>query len=260
MNKNTFHHLVATFINVLYFGIVFLTALTISSLALTRRLNSYEASQTPLLLHIEKDEIEITNPLPGRIEKVLVSSGQHVKKGDLLIQLSDEVSRAKIESLEKVAKENVSARTEVTALKAQNDQYKIYAPRDGIVYKTHIVEGAYLVQNSLTLTMFSDSNVKLVASVSPAQYLELQKQKNLDIYSSRREQIFSVQLDGVSRVINTENKPSQYELNFHFINPDDASSFIQGENLNVLSRSHGEEALKPAALVAQFWNSLISGK
>src|SRR5258708_1331713 len=84
--------------------------------------------------------------------------------------------------------------------------------------------------------------------------------KNLDVYSSRHEQIFSVQLDGVSRVINLDHQESQYELNFHFINLDDAANFIQGENLDVVSKTHNDEALRPSMIVAAFWNSFLTGK
>jgi multidrug efflux pump subunit AcrA (membrane-fusion protein) len=259
--KKNFRQWLATSIDAIYFIVVFVVALSLSTLALTRRLNSYEASQSPLLLHIEKDEIVITNSVSGRVDKVLVSPGQHIKKGDLLVQLNDEITDAKLSTLDEIAKDNTSARTEAMLLRAQSPQFELRAPRDGVVYKVSVVEGSYLSGNTPVVTMFSDSNVKLLGTVSPEQYVDLQKEKKLDAFSSRREQIYSVKLEGVSRVLPpTQDSASKYELYFNFINPDDATAFIQGENLDVVAKSRDGDSLKPGYLIAKFWNSFIIGK
>lgn len=255
--QNTF---IAFILNSGYFLIIFLIALAISTLALARRLNSYQSSNTPFVLQIQKDEVELTNTVAGRVKEVFVKPGQHFKKGDLLIQLADEATEAKIETLERLARENVSARTELEVLKTLTPQYEVRAPQDGIVYKVHVVEDTYLQNNSNMITMFSDDDVKLIGLVSPEQYAEILKQKRLDVFSSRREQIFGVKLEAVSRVIPaTQHQASEYELYFQFVNPEDAASFIQGESVNVVAKTRDDQQFKPGNLIVTFWNSLIAG-
>jgi multidrug resistance efflux pump len=257
----TRQRITAFLMNLVYFMLVFGIALAISTLALARRLNSYQATNTPFVLQLRKEEVELVNTVSGQVNKIMIEPGQHVKKGDLLVQLTDDATEAKISTLEKLADENVSARTEAEVLKTLAPQYEIRAPRDGIIYKVYAVEDTYIQNNTPLLVMFSDENVKLVTEVSPDQYTELLKQKKLDVFSSRREQVFSVKLEAVSRVIPaTEHQPSKYELYFQFVNPEDAASFIQGENVDVVAKTRDEEALKPTNLITTFWNSLVMGK
>src|SRR5258708_37764070 len=122
-------------LNSFYFLAVFGVALAISTLALTRRLNSFESTQTPLLLRVDKEEIVMSNSVVGRVNKVYVKAGQHVKKGELLVSLADDASQAKINTLQQFAKDNLSARTDASALIAQETQFEVRAPRDAIVYK-----------------------------------------------------------------------------------------------------------------------------
>lgn len=244
-----------------YFLIVFAIALAISTLALARRLNSYQTNDTPFALQVHKEEVVLTNTVAGQIKTINVKTGEHVQKGDLLVQLTDQGTQAKIEALERIGTSNVSAQTEAEVLKTLAPQFEVRAPRDGIIYKVQVVEDMYVQNNSDLIVMFSDDNVRLIGEVSPEQYLDLLKQKKLDVFSSRREQIFGVRLEAVSRVIPaTQYQASVYELYFQFVNPEDAASFIQGESVDVVAKTREDVGFNPGNMVKTFWNSLVFGK
>ncbi len=245
-------------LNGLYFFIVFVFALAFSTLALVRKVNSYDSTRGPLILHVDKEDIDISNYAPGKVESINVKTGQHIEKGQLILQMSDDATEAKISTLEKVSKENVSARTEVLLLKAQSSQYDIRAPRDGIVYRIDAVEGSYLNPNSSIAKLFADGDIKLTAIVDTRQYTDIQKIKIFEVYSPRLEQTYSVIVEGIGRVIGPgiSNKSSLYEVHFKFVNPEDGISFIEGEDLEVIAKNND---LSPANMLKKFWNSFILG-
>ncbi len=249
------------FINATYFLVVFLAAFSLATLALARKINSYEFSRERLVFNVTKEEMEVSNPVSGRIEKIFVQNGQHVAKGELLIKMSDQELKAKIQSLEQVADSNLSARTEASLLKTQTPFLEIRAPSDGVIYKIQVGEGATLNQNSPLITMFADANVKLFGYVKAQQYDEIQKNKEVEVYSPRFEQSYGVVFEGVGRVISaTQYDVSKYEVEFHFRDPNEGPAFIQGEGLEVLKITKQIEVKRPAEVVAKFWNSFIIGR
>lgn len=259
MKKNT--SVFARLLNFLYFTVVVIAAFSVSSLALARQVNTYQATKQPILFTVDKEDIVIATAVSGRIEEVLVHSGQHVKKDDLLVKISDESLTAKLDTLESVADENLSARTEANLLKSQQTLYEIRAPRDGVVYKIHAGEGAYLNTNTEIATLFADSNVKITGLVYTDQYAKIQKSKNVDLYSPRFQQIYSVTLEGVGRVIPaTQYEGSRYELQFRFTDANEGAAFIEGEGLEVLNTVQADTAIRPAERLTQFWNMFIIGK
>lgn len=248
-------------VNAGYFIVVFAIALAVSTMALTRRVNSYISTHSPLLFTIQKQEIVITNATSGVLQKVYVVSGQHVKKGDLLAELSDQVSQQKLLALEKNSGQNVSAQTEAQVLKASISQSQIKAPHDGVVYQINALEGSYVNQASLLMTMFADDDVKIMGLVTNDGYDRLQRKKTFDVYSPRFGQTFTIVFEGAGKI--TEDKDTnemKYEVLFHFTDPTEGAAFIQGEGVEVVSESTSEDHFSPSGTVAKFWNSFIIGK
>lgn len=256
--SNKYNSLITTVINSMYFLVIFLVALAFATLSLARRLNSYDANHPDQTLIINKDSITLSNVVSGQIEKILVREGQSVKKGELLIMLQDTVSDAKIASLESVASENISARTEAQVLRAQEGYYEIRAPEDGVVYAIHTVEGTYLSTPTKLIDIFADKDVKLVGYFNPTQYTEILRQPKLDVYNNRLEQIFEINFTAVSQVIQ-EGDQSEYELLFSFNQPDDAVSFVQGEKVTIVAKSRDDQSSRPEEMIKRFWNSFILG-
>ena len=247
-------------LNIFYFTAVFLIALALSTQALARRVNTYESTKKPLLFSVEKERVILSNSVTGRVDTVAVVTGQHVRKGDLLVQLADDSIEGRIQSLESVAEENLSAKTELALLRAKLSDYQILAPRDGVIYQIQAAEGSYLTMNSPVLILFADSNVKITGTVNQEQYAEIQTSKDMDVYSPRFEQIYKISFEGVGRVQSSIGSEERYEVKFHFSDPNEGAAFIDGEGLEVMSKNNGdEEAVRPSVRVKNLWNTLILG-
>jgi multidrug resistance efflux pump len=249
------------FWNTVYFMLVFVAALTVATQALARRVNTYESTKKPLFFSVDKEDIVLSNSVTGRVQEVFVATGQHVSKGDLLVSLKDDTLTQRMSSLESVAEDNLSARTELDLLRAKSQEYEIRAPRDGVVYQIHAAEGSYLNSSSPVITLFADGNVKVAGVLTQDQYAEIQKNKDLDVYSPRFEQIYQITFEGVGRVRPaTRYEESQYEVQFRFADSEEGAAFIEGESLEVVSKSKGDdEAVRPSIRVANFWNKFIIG-
>lgn len=250
------------FLNTAYFVGVLLIALAISTQALARRVNTYEATRKPLFFSVEKEQVEVTNSVTGRVDYVAVTTGQHVSKGDLLVRLVDDSLSQRIASLESFAETNLSAKTELEVLKARLSEYEIRAARDGVIYSIDAVEGSYLNSNSSILTLFADSNVKVVGILDQSQYAEIQNNRQLDVYSPRFEQVYNISFEGVGRVVDPKegSNSANYEVKFKFTDPNEGPAFIDGERLEVISGNGDEEVMHPSMKITKMWNTLILGK
>lgn len=247
-------------LNGLYFTFIFVVALVVSTQALARRVNTYEATKKPLFFSVEKERVILSNSVTGRVDLVAVVTGQHVRKGDLLVQISDDSMEGRMRSLKELADENLSAKTELTLLESKLPDYRILAPRDGIVYQIQVAEGSYLNMNSPVLILFADSNVKIVGAVNQSQYAEIQTNKDMDVYSPRFEQVYRISFEGVGRVQSSNGSEERYEIKFHFSDPNEGAAFIDGEGLEVIAKNSGdEEAVRPSTRVKNLWNKLILG-
>lgn len=259
--KINLNSLISNFINFIYLVVIFLVALSISLIALARKINVFENEDKGLIFKVERETISLTSATEGEIAEVFVKEGQMVKKGDLLMKMIDETNAAKIASLESVADENISAKTEAMVLRAKSAQYEVRAYDDGVIYKIHSVAGSYVPVNTLLLTLFSNKNIRLITNVSPDTYKQLQKQSKLNVYSDRHEQVFTINFQGLSRIIPAaDEKNVQYELYYTFDNIDDAMSFIQGENLVVTSQSVGNDSMRLGQIIQRFINGLLGVK
>ncbi|MCA9365198.1 MAG: HlyD family efflux transporter periplasmic adaptor subunit [Candidatus Moranbacteria bacterium] len=246
-------------LNGIYFLVVFSVAFVIATQALSRRVNSYEATQTPLFFSVEKERVVLSNSVTGRVDSIEVLTGQHVREGDLLVRLVDDSLAERVETLESLSEENLSARTELALLKAKESSYEIRAPRDGVVYEVQAAEGSYLSTNSPVVILFADDNVKIFGTVNRAQYADIQSDKDVDVYNSRFEQVYKISFEGVGRVQSSTGLEERYEINFRFSDSNDGAAFIDGEGLEVISKNTDGEATRPSERVRDLWNKLILG-
>lgn len=259
--KDVFGKLKLLLINMTYVIVMFAAAFLISTLALTRRINSYESSLQPISLNVQKEEISITNSVSGRVESIKVVNGQHVRKNDVLVLLYDDASSARLKALKSVEGENISAKAEAKVIQAKESQYVIRAPRDGVIYKILVNEGSYAREESELLTLFADDNVKLVGYMNVTQYSQLDKNRELSVFSQRFEEEYGVVLEGAGRVISaTQSESAKYELQFAFMDQTEGAAFIQGEALSVIVGSENTTYLSPARKIARIWNSFIIDK
>ena len=257
------------FLNGLYFTFVFVAALLISTQALARKVNTFQTITEPIFFYVDKQDITVSSTVASRVKEVLVTPGQHVSKGDLMIRLDGSDFKRKLDILQDVADENLSARTELNILKENQGAYNVYAPQDGVVYRLHVAEGSYVSVGEDLLTMFADRDARLISYVTPAQYREIQSVTDIDVYSRRLEQAFRVKLEGISRVTygptsdgikDNQGEDRRYELIFRFANPQDGAIFIEQESLQLIKSVNNNAIKRPLNQIADLWNALIIGK
>jgi len=254
-------------INGVYFVAVFLFALIITTQALARKVNSFQTIDNSILFYVDKQDIDVVSVAGGRVKKVDVSPGEHVNKGDLLLELDMSEYNQKVKALSLVADENLSAKTELNTLLNQKEYFNIYAPQDGVVSEISIAEGSYVPNGAKVMTLFSDYNAKLLAYVTPIQYDEIQSKEKISVYSKRLEQVFEIKLNGIGKVTtdyqvtgDATQKIRKYELIFQFMNPDDGAVFIEQESLQFINIATDDNIKRPLDRVAKLWNALILGK
>jgi membrane fusion protein (multidrug efflux system) len=69
--------------------------------------------------------VNVTSEVPGVVEKLGFESGAEVKKGDLLVQLDDDVDRARLEELETAEATQLSGRERYTRLYEQGNASEV---------------------------------------------------------------------------------------------------------------------------------------
>ena len=265
MKNNVIKEYVA---NTLYFIAIFAFSMTVATQALARKVNTFQTMTSPIFFYVDKQDITVVSTTTGQIKELLVSPGQYVNKGDLMMTVDMTTYNKKIEALEKVAANNLSARTELNMLKEKKDSFNIYAPQNGVVYQIQVSEGSYVGIGTQVATLFADSDARLITYVTPAQYTELQSKTNISVYSKRLEQAFAVKLNGIGKVTddyqnvggNNTKRLRKYELIFRFVNPEDGAVFIEQESLQFINVVNANDIQRPMERVARLWNALILGK
>jgi membrane fusion protein, multidrug efflux system len=146
---------------------------------------------------LPNESLELKSETSGKITGLYFKEGNHVKKGDVLLQINDEEIKAELEKqvynrklnqdnefrqrklLEKDAisqeeYDNALNRLNTTladikVLAAQLDKTKIKAPFDGTIGLRYISEGAYISPASTIATLYNISPAKIEFSI-PGRY------------------------------------------------------------------------------------------
>jgi multidrug efflux pump subunit AcrA (membrane-fusion protein) len=139
-----------------------------------------------------KDPVNLDTPIAAPVKKVLVSRGQQVKKGALLIELEDAKVRAELAEamtrareatkqrmklagrvpahatqadLDEATQRAEAAGAETRALQEQLEQYKVRAPADGVVIDLIVRAGDQAQGKNSAVAIFGDPN-QLIAEVN----------------------------------------------------------------------------------------------
>lgn len=256
-------------VNGTYLVVVFAVAFLIATQSLARKINTFDATHSPMLFTVDKDDVEIYTTVAGRVGEIAVRTGEHVDEGDILAIMVDDSLKPRIQALEAVAEQNISARTELELLKAHSGEYEIKAPRSGVVYEIKISQGSVFHNGVHAITLLADDNVRLVSSVDRSQYGRVQNNKNVHIFNPRLEQSYAATFEGVAKIKQAEevdeegNKiedaTEKYQLQFKMVDESESVSLIEGETLQAISRYKDEGSELPIRRIAALWNSLIIG-
>ena len=254
-------------INFLYLSGIFIFSLAVTTQALARKVNTFQTMTSPIFFYVHKQKISVAATVDGQVDKVLISPGEHVNKGNLIAKLDMNNYNKKVEALAAVANHNLSAQTELNVLKEKKESFNIYAPQSGIIYKIKVAEGSYVTPGTEVAVIFADKEAELITYVSPSQYAELQNKANINVYSQRLKQSFPIKLAGIRKVTddsestgNTKKKTRKYELIFHFARPEDGAVFIEQESLQLVNNTSSNRIQRPTEKITHLWNALILGR
>lgn len=253
--------------NSVVFSVIFVAAFGIAAQALVHKINTYNLTNKVFFLSVDKEDVMVSSTIAGRVTEIFVEPGAHVTEGELLMRLSDESLLPRIEALRDVARENLSARTELELIRAREGEYEIRAPRAGVIYQITTTKGSYVQGGNQVATLFADQGVTLVGEIKPQQYALIEKNKGMSVFSPRLGQVYTVYFHGIGRVLEKEifsngqnsQKEEYYEVKFTLADANEGSSFIEGERFEVVPEQQKKDQLKPAFQLARLWNGLVLG-
>lgn len=239
--------------NLLIYAFIFVTVFMVSTMALARKINSYRSNFNNQTFEVEKEEIVLINPYEGRIAAVHVNPGEHVSKGDILVEMTDDAYESRLDVLNDFSESNLSARTEAELLRLRQNDYTIRAPRDGIIKEIDLAAGSFISANSKLLSMYADDNAKLVIYVDTLSLDEIQKTDEVEVYSPRLEESFDIKLSGVSE---SDPENQEYKAIFAFTNQSTSSYLLNGEKVEAVPAKI-TDVRRPADILTDIWNGLI---
>jgi hypothetical protein len=98
--------------------------------------------------------------------------------------------------------------------------------------------------------------VKLKSILPGKRLSEVEHAKNFEALSSRLGLSYTVRYTGTSKVAGTINGELAYDLQFEFENPEEGSTFLNGDILDVKWVANSD-AKKPNEVLTDIWNNLI---
>lgn len=247
----------AFILNTIFFIIIVLVAITVATLALTKKINEYKMENAKgITATVVKQEVPVLSFSKGIVKKIHVKVGQQVKKGDLLVEVEDPILQGEVNVLGSF-KDNVSAQTQAKVAAAQLNNLNIKAPATGVVSDVSINEGTPINELNKVLTIYSNDNIRLLAYVSDAQYQEIQQKALVDVYSDRLNQDFLVKPESLNPDEKQTNNEKLIGLYFTFKNASDSTSLLNNEDVEVRLTNNQANISKPIDVFVNFWNNII---
>lgn len=246
------------FINLFYFVTVIALSLSISTIALTKKVNESKAFSNNLKGSVVKQKVVVLTLTSGIIDKIHVKNGQAIKKGDLLVKMSNPI----LENNYKVYQQrlnNESAQTEASIAKVNLENLTIKSPVDGVVGDLYTSEGSSVSEFSKVLLIYSSSEIRLLTELTATQYQKIQKLTQINAYSARLNQDYVI-IPGLLKA--DEKTPTtiaekKIGLYFTFKNNDQAAALLNNEDLQI-DLENADQTSKPIDLFTDFWNGLLA--
>lgn len=248
-------------VNFIILSVVVTMAIAIATIALTKKVNeNAHRYNNQITATVIKPAIPVVSLTGGVVEKINVSTGQLIKKGDTLIILTNQDLQAQISALSKY-KDNVSAQTQLSLAKQQLQNLTIKSPENGVVGEINVVTGSTVQSYTPLLTIYSNTNAKLLAKLTTGEYQVIAQLHKVKVYDSRLNQSFYVLPDllnpseEISAINFEEKKIGQY---FKFSNPENAEGLLNNEDLMLEFGQSTNKIMRPIDYFANFWNNLLS--
>jgi len=171
----------------------------------------------------------------GLIQSVMVTEGQRVKKGQVLIQIDAQVISSSIEELKTAmefadynykkqkelfdqglgsefqvtqAKNNVdNLKSRLSGLNTQRGKFSITAPFDGVVDQVYARVGAMAGPQAPVLRLVDNGEIKIVADVSERLYARLDKGMSIAVQiPSLNDTVISMNISNIGNYIHPTNR------------------------------------------------------
>lgn len=258
MNK-----LFGTLLNVVFFTIIIVISVAVSTIALTRKVNEYRKNiNHGVTGAVVKEVVPVLSLSEGIVKKVNYKAGQEVGKGELLVEIENPVLAARVETLSRF-KDNSSAVTEAEVAKEQLGYLNISSPVNGIIGEMNVSEGSPVENLTNVATLYNRDNVRLLAELSVEEYQAVRRLREVTAYSPRLHQSFIVRPDALRPNVSeaelegqTELKEKKIGLFFTFKNKEETQSLLHNEDLE-LHLYDEEKISKPIDVFVDFWNSVL---
>jgi RND family efflux transporter MFP subunit len=161
-------------------------------------------------LHAE-DEVQVVAETQGKVTGVFVKVGSRVAKGDILVQMDDELKRASFETAEAAYEKSkadwaraqdlfaqkvitdvdrqglklalASANANYVAARRDLDNAKVRAPQSGVVTKTSVSVGSMLAPGASVAYIVDTSDLKMTIQVGERDVLKIKGGMRVDVDS-----------------------------------------------------------------------------
>lgn len=195
-----------------------------------------------------REGIDVSNEVEGIVEKIHITSGQHVKKGDLLVTLNDDVEQADLVSFkaqEDLArslfkrnkdmwkKKTISetdydnahsnlkvAQANVVQTKARIAKKSIRAPFSGVLGIRHISTGEYLPPGTMMVSLQDYSQLYTDFAVAEKYFPDVTAGLNVEFrVSAYAERLFIGQVQAIDAKVNEATR--NISVRAQLVNEDD---------------------------------------
>lgn len=252
--------IIGYFLNILFFTVIIIVVIAISTIALTKKVNEYRNQyKNGISGTVEKNSVPVMSFGKGVIVNINIKTGDEVQKYDVLIELTNPSLENEINALKKFPK-NESAQTQLKVYEQQLEELVISAPIDGIVGEVLVTEGAPVDEFVKLLTIYSNEDIKLIAELTIDEYQAVKRSSKIFAFSKRLNQSFQITPD----ILNPDTKtPLKFEEKkigqfFKFTNAEDAVSLLNNEDLTIQLESPDiKQTNKPVDFIVNFWNEIL---
>lgn len=251
-------------VNSLFIIVIIIIVVAITSISYTQKIDQYlQQYQKGINAVVIKNKVPILALSKGIVSKVYVSEGDRVRAGQLLLEITNPLLQQQVQTLSKY-KNNTSAQTQASLAKAELQYNKVYAPSDGVVSDINVTTNTPVDEYSNLMTIYQDTNTKLLTYLSVNQYITAQKMNKIDVFDPRLNQDFYFTIAGLKtdqESPNQQNQPTnKIALYLKPSNPKDALSLLNGETMQIEFNSTPNTVSKPVDYLVNFWNGLLKNK
>lgn len=156
-------------------------------------------------------ELQFSSDMPGRIVNIYTDAGKHVTKGDILIQLDDEMLRTDVKSsqatfdalkkdferfknanqqggvteqqLDNIRTQMIAAESRYTTALRRLADAAVKAPISGVINKRYIEIGSYINPGTALFDIIDDSELKIKCFVNEKQLINIEQGQAVKISS-----------------------------------------------------------------------------